>query len=453
MSSPFVWRRSVATLALVAAAPLGAQQWLHPDTVGRTNQSMFRVLDQWPAPNETRAANGKPGPKYWQQRVDYVIRVSLDTVTHTVTGSERVTYHNNSPDELGYLWFQLDQNIDNPDVSEAMIGAPALPKNISARWPRRFLNAHLDIHGGDEQDHRVQVAAYGGSGRPAGPERWRMREWTRCNGTQMKVEPSSPLRRPGARQDVEIDWTLHRCPSVRGADGRGAAREGEGRLALRAGPVVPARLGLRRRQRLGDRPVPGPGGVLPQLRQLRRRASPSRATTSCSATGVAHQPRAGRSPLHSEQRLTQGDGRARPPVFIVRRRRGHDTPASRPVGTGAARPGSFNAENVRDFAWVSSKTYVWDAMGFRYRPTDKPIELHSLYPRDAMPLWDSVSTKAIAQTIETYGRLAFEYPYPKAVNVHGPVFGMEYPMIAFCGARPTPDGKVSPELARALVWR
>ena len=68
-----------------------------------------------------------------------------------------------------------------------------------------------------------------------------------------------------------------------------------------------------------------------------------------------------------------------------------------------------------------------------------------------MPLWDSVSTKAIAQTMKSYGRLAFEYPYPKAVNVHGPVFGMEYPMVAFCGARPTPDGKVPPGLARALI--
>jgi hypothetical protein len=69
-------------------------------------------------------------------------------------------------------------------------------------------------------------------------------------------------------------------------------------------------------------------------------------------------------------------------------------PAARPAGT-APLTWKFHAENVRDFAWVSSKTYVWDAMGFKYRPTDKTIELHSLYPRDAMPLWDSVSTKAI----------------------------------------------------------
>jgi hypothetical protein len=113
------------------------------------------------------------------------------------------------------------------------------------------------------------------------------------------------------------------------------------------------------------------------------------------------------------------------------------------VGQASARPAGtapitwrFKAENVRDFAWASSKTYVWDAAGFRYQPGGRVIELHSVYPRDAMPLWDKISTKAIRQTMITYGRLAFEYPYPQASNVHGPVFGMEYPMIAFCGARP-----------------
>jgi hypothetical protein len=103
------------------------------------------------------------------------------------------------------------------------------------------------------------------------------------------------------------------------------------------------------------------------------------------------------------------------PVFIV----APDEvmkPAARPAGT-APLTWKFHAENVRDFAWVSSKTYVWDAMGFKYRPTDKTIELHSLYPRDAMPLWGLRQHKAIAQTMKTYGRMSFEYPYPKAVNV------------------------------------
>jgi hypothetical protein len=137
------------------------------------------------------------------------------------------------------------------------------------------------------------------------------------------------------------------------------------------------------------------------------------------------------------------------PLFIVAKDEVM-TPGSRPAGT-APLTWKFHADSVRDFAWVSSKTLVWDAAGFRYRPGGRVIEMHSLYPRDAMPLWDSVSTRAIAQTMRTYGRLAFEFPYPKASNIHGPVFGMEYPMIAFCGARPNADGTYTPQLARALI--
>ncbi|MCL7926271.1 MAG: M1 family metallopeptidase, partial [marine benthic group bacterium] len=125
-------------------------------------------------------------------------------------------------------------------------------------------------------------------------------------------------------------------------------------------------------------------------------------------------------------------------------------PESRPATSGTL-TWHFKAENVRDFAWVSSKTYVWDAAGFTYGAGDIPIAAHSLYPRDAIPLWDKVSTRAIIQTLETYGRMAFRYPYPKATNVHGPVFGMEYPMVAFCGARPAPDGSFTPALERALI--
>ena len=109
---------------------------------------------------------------------------------------------------------------------------------------------------------------------------------------------------------------------------------------------------------------------------------------------------------------------------------------------------------MRDFAWVSSKTYVWDAAGYRYRPGQAPIELHSLYPRDAMPLWDKVSTKAIAQTMKTLWRgWRSSTRTRRPSNVHGPVFGMEYPMIAFCGARPQPDGSYTPQLEYALISR
>ncbi|HYW51258.1 MAG TPA: M1 family aminopeptidase, partial [Gemmatimonadaceae bacterium] len=121
-------------------------------------------------------------------------------------------------------------------------------------------------------------------------------------------------------------------------------------------------------------------------------------------------------------------------VYIITKDEAN-TPATRPAGTQPM-TWRFKAENVRDFAWASSPGFIWDAAGFRYTPSSKPIEMHSLYPREALGVWDSLSTKAIAQTMRTYGRLSFEYPYAKASNIHGIVGGMEYPMIAFCGARP-----------------
>ncbi len=126
------------------------------------------------------------------------------------------------------------------------------------------------------------------------------------------------------------------------------------------------------------------------------------------------------------------------------------SPSSRPKNSGTL-TWHFKAEDVRDFAWISSKTYVWDAAGYSYSAGDEPIAVHSLYPRDALPLWDKVSTRATIVTLQSYGAMSLKYPYPKAVNAHGPVFGMEYPMIAFCGARPQPDGTYSEGLERALI--
>jgi len=137
------------------------------------------------------------------------------------------------------------------------------------------------------------------------------------------------------------------------------------------------------------------------------------------------------------------------PVYIV----GPDevmTAGSRPVQDGML-TWHYKADDVRDFAWASSKTFVWDAAGYRYHENQEPIAVHSLYPRDAMPLWNEISTPAVIQTLETYGRMAFEYPYPKASNVNGPAGGMEYPMLAFCGARPREGREISDGLRWALM--
>ena len=418
MSASNLRSACLASLVWAVTVPLGAQNWLHPDTAGRTNQSMFRVLDQWPAPNETRAANGKPGPKYWQQRVDYVIRVGLDTTTHAVTGSERVTYRNNSPDALGYVWFQLDQNIDNPDVSPAMIGAPALQKNITPA-AAAFINATLDTRG--YTISRVQLVSKTGQKTDAAYV---------MQGTQMKVPLASPIP-SGGSQDIEIDWSYVMPESFASRNGRGAREklaDGWAYLAAQWFPraaVYDDVVGWQNDQFFGqgefylnfgnyDVSITVPHNHIVQ------------------STGVLQNPVDVLTTTQRERlaRAMTSENQ----VYIITKDEAN-TPATRPAGSGPM-TWRFKAENVRDFAWASSAGFIWDAAGFRYTPTSKPIEMHSLYPREALGVWDSLSTRAIAQTMRTYGRLSFEYPYPKASNIHGIVGGMEYPMIAFCGARP-----------------
>jgi len=397
---------------LVMAQPAGAQQWLHDDGVSETNQSMFRDLD-WAAPNEMRAASGYPGAGYWQQQVDYVIETSLDTLAQAVSGSEHITYKNNSPDEIRYLWVQLDQNVRSVEHSRTYQMQRALPEQMSER-ARRFLGAGPFDGGYDIS--RVQLVAADGSLVDAD---------YRINSTMMRINLPQSIQ-PGGFAEFEIDWTF-RVPDF----GRGAKEEVEdGWLYLIAQwfprmAVYDDVNGWQTDQFLGrgefylefgdyDVSITVPSNHIVE------------------ATGILQNPE---NVLTSEQRSRlERAVQSRDPMYII----GPDevmTAASRPRQDGML-TWHFVADNVRDFAWASSATFVWDAAGYSYEGEDRVILAQSMYPRNAMPLWNDISTVAIIQTLETYGEMAFEYPYPKASNVNGPVGGMEYPMLAFCGARP-----------------
>lgn len=423
-------------LLLLASTPAGAQQWLNAGPNPKTNQSNFRAIDEWPDPNNMRTASGSPGPNYWQQRVDYVIKATLDTTAQTLTGTERITYHNNSPDALPYLWFQLDQNIDDPKTSRSIASESALPEKISPQ-ARKFLAP--DPFDGGDKIARVQVEVPG-----AGKAKPRLVDVPYVlNGTELKIPLPAPLA-SGKSVVLEIDWTYLVPETSRNGRGlRELVKDGwlyEMAQWFPRAAVYDDVNGWQTDQFLGqgefylnfgnyDVTLTVPHDHIVQ------------------ATGVLMNPT---EVLTATQRTRLAQAfTSETPQFIVRADE-VGTPGSRPAGS-APLTWRFKAENVRDFAWASSRGFVWDAAGFKYKPDQKPIEMHSLYPREAMPLWDKVSTKAIIQTMKSYGRMAFPYPYPKASNIHGPIFGMEYPMIAFCGARPQPDGSYTPQVERALI--
>jgi len=440
--------KSLGVLLLcIIAAPAGAQrgfppvtntpQWLNADTSKKTNQSNFRAIEQWPTPNEYRTAGGSPGPKYWQQKVDYVIKATLDTVKHEISGTERVTYHNNSPGPLSYIWFMLDQNVEKQD-SRAHISMRPLPKGL-ANMSGQALRL-LDLTGEEAQKLGMRVSRV----RALDP-RGGFRDapfWV--NGTAMRVELPAAVASGGTTQ-LELEWA-YLVPEI-GLNNQRNARdhvkdgwEYEMAQWYPRAAVYDDVSGWTTDQfysqgefyqEFGDFDVTM---TVPHDHIVR-------------ATGTLQNPTA---VLTATQRARlQQAWNSDEPVFIVRPDE-IAKPATRPAGN-APLTWHFTAQNVRDFAWASSKTFIWDAMGFRYQKNGRLIELHSVYPRDAMPLWDQYSTKAIKQTMVTYGRMVIEYPYPQASNVHGSVGGMEYPMIAFCGARPRPDGTFDPSLKWRLI--
>lgn len=424
--------RTFVVALLLAPATLPAQQWLNAEPGTKTNRSSFRALDEWPSPNDFRDASGSPGPRYWQQRIDYTIRATLDTTSHAISGSERVTYHNNSPQALGYLWFQLDQNIEAADSRANLTKAP-LPSTISPQ-ARRFLLPENEAEGGYTIKRVSLVTA---PGQPAKPARYII------NGTQMRVNLDAPIP-TGGTAVVEIDWSF--VVPEGGNNSRGV------RELVKDGWIYEVAQWFPRAAVYDDvtgwqnDPFLGQGEfylnfgnydvslTVPHDHIVR-------------ATGTLQNPATVLTAAQRARLTTAIAGDTA--VFIVKPDE-VGTAAARPAGTGAL-TWRFTAENVRDFAFASSKTFVWDAAGFRYRKGGRTIELHSVYPRQAMPLWNTVSTKAIAQTMKTYGRLAFEYPYPQASNVNGQVGGMEYPMIAFCGGRPSANGTFTKAQEYALA--
>lgn len=426
---------SRGTLGAVAAltgvlllCPVAAQgqSWLHDDG-SRTNRSMFRPVDEWPDPNAYRNAAGAPGYAYWQQRADYVIEATLDTAAHALTGTERITYHNHSPDRLGFLWLQLDQNVRSLEHSRSYQLQSALPDEVSPAF-RRFVG--LEPFDGGYTISRVQIVTDAGL----------VDADHRINNTIMRVDLVEPLE-SGETVSFEVDWSFPVPDRGRG----GKELVGDGWIYEMAQwfprmSVYDDVNGWQTEQFLGR------GEFYLNFGDYDVRVTVPR-DHIVDATGVLQNPDEVLTPTQRarlEEAYTSEE-----PRFIVTADEVGD-PSARPSGGGML-TWHYRAENVRDFAFVSSRAFVWDAAGYSYPGDDRVIHVHSLYPKEAMPLWDKVSTRATIQTLKTYGRMAFEYPYPKAVNVNGPQGGMEYPMVAFCGARPQPDGTYSEGTERALI--
>ena len=390
----------------------------------------FEQLEkELPTAGEYRTASGAPGNKYWQQRADYVIDVELDDVNQRIIGKETVTYKNLSPDSLNYLWLQIDQNIFSKD-SDAQLtqtapvfGSDDVPLSAVEDLADRRYDGKIIVS--NVRDAKNNVLRY------------------TVNKTMMRIDLPAPLA-PNGTFVFSLDWNynINNQRIYGGRTGYEYFPKDENYIYEIAHwfPRMAAYTdykGWQHTQFLGR------GEFTLEFGDYTVRiTTPNDHVVT--ATGVLQNPNDVLKP-EWRTRLKQAET-AKEPLKIITNEEAKANEASKPTGK---KTWVFKADNVRDFAFASSRKYIWDAQG--HNVEGNKVMAMSFYPNEGNPLWEKYSTQAIIHTLNVYSRYTFKYPYPTAISVNGPVGGMEYPMICFNGPRPNPNGSYSARTKYGLI--
>lgn len=388
----------------------------------------FRQLEEdLPTPNVYRTGSGAPGHKYWQQKVDYSITVTLDEAKRTITGSQKVTYENNSPDTLTYLWLQLDQNrFSKHSDGVAAMAARERSKNRMTYSALEYI-ARTEFEEWGLNLTRVQ-------------SRGKDLTYT-INDTMMRIDLDKPLK-AGETFEFEIDWWFNIVEGkIMGARGGYEPYERDGNDIFFISQWFPRLAAYTDLKGWEHKQFIGTGEFTLEFGDYVVDITVP-ADHIVGSTGELANPG---DVLTRTQRNRLDEARSsKRPVFIVTR---EEALENEKEGTNDTKTWRFEAENVRDFAFASSRKFVWDAMGVKMADSGRTVMAMSLYPDEAMPLWDKYSTHAIAHTLDTYNRYSLEYPYPVAWSVNGPIGGgMEYPMITSNGPKPVIEMKDGEEV-------
>ena len=393
-----------------------AQQTLQ-DVPTQVNESKFKQLGQeLPTPNVYRTASGAPGHEYWQQQVDYNIQVTLDDENQRIDGEERILYKNNSPDELRYLWLQLDQNVraldsDSYKIRESRINGRSSFGSIQGLEPS-FDGGFKIQYVGDE------------TGKPL--------KYT-INKTMMRIDLPRPLK-PGGTFVFDVAWWYNINDRMKDGGRSGYEYfEYEDNYRYTIAQFYPRLVVYMDNEGWQNKQFLGSGEFTLNFGDYHVEITVP-ADHVVASTGVLKNEKAVLTPTQ-RKRLQQARKTYDQPVMIVNEEEARTAEQEKKSGT---KTWIFDAENVRDFGWASSRKFIWDAMAVKVG-NKSPLAM-SFYPKEGNPLWEQYSTKAVAQTLKTYSKFTIDYPYPVAISVHTKWIGMEYPMICFNGGRPEPDG-------------
>ena len=405
---------------------VAGQQAAVAQTTNSGTDKFAQLETMLPTPNSYRTASGAPGPDYWQQRADYDIKVTLDDARQALTGRETITYTNLSPDALPYLWVQLDQNIyeKNSIANATQVGQ--LQDKMSFQALEGMTS---DFDGGFKIE-----SVTGNDGRALR---------TVTNNTMMRVDLPTPLL-PRQTVSFQVKWHYNITDQYKQGGRSGFEYfEADKNYLYEMAQFYPRMAvysdnqGWQHKQFLGNGEFTLPFGdyrvsiTAPADHVVGATGTLQNAAQVLSATQI--------------KRFEQAKSATRP-VLIVSQDEAVKNESSRATGT---KTWTFAAKNVRDFAWASSRKFIWDAM--QIRQDGKPVMCMSYYPKEGNPLWGQYSTQVVAHTIKTYSKFTIPYAYPVAISVHGPVGGMEYPMLCFNGGRPEKDGTYSAERKYGMI--
>lgn len=415
--------RKYLLLALIAighAIAFGQQQ-------GPWKGRFEQLGTELPTPNEYRSASGAPGVKYWQQKADYAIQAELNDETQSLSGIETITYQNNSPDVLRFLWLQLDQNILSKDNLTVQTRTSEMADTM---YTKQLIQRAIPFDGG----HKIK-SVKDASGNA-------LKYF--INYTMMRVDLPQPLK-TGEKFTFSVEWSYK--IGNRMVDGQRSGYEyfpedqnyiytiaqwfprmcvyddvegwqnkqflGQGEFALTFGDykvklTVPA-----------DHVVAATGTLM-------------NASSVLSKTML--------------ERFESAKKSFDKPVIIATQAEAVEREKTK---VKDKKTWEFHAANVRDFAFATSRKFIWDAQAVKVG--DKTPLAMSFYPREGNPLWEMESTKAVKNCLETYSKYTIDYPYPVAISVNTANIGMEYPMICFNGGRANKDGSINPSTRYSTI--
>ena len=421
-------RRYLFLLSLVTSE-LFAQEPPKKEPGHYDNSKFSQMYDLMATPNMFRTASGAPGPAYYQQQADYKMDIELDDKNTRLYGTETITYHNNSPEALDYLWLQLDQNRRAKNSQSGLVNSQ---KMQAAYTPDGFTRNFVEegFEGGFNIEHVKDALG-------------KAMKYT-INQTMMRIDLASPLK-SGQKISFSIKW-WYNINNYRVIGGRSGYEhfDKDGNNLYVIAQFYPRMAVYNDVEGWQNMQFWGAGEFALPFGDFEVNITvPS--DHIMEATGEL----TNRAAVFTAEQLKRYELASKTydnPVVVVTQ---EEAEKAEKGFSDKKKTWKFKAQNVRDFGFSTSRKFIYDAMAVRL--SEKSVMAVSLYPKESNPLWGERSTRVVAHTLKTYSKYTFDYPYPKAVSVSAEDQGMEYPMICWNYGRPDETGFVSDRIKYGMT--